>query len=118
MVTKCCEVKEVKVVKAAKEAKEAKEEGAAVATKGGVAANNGGIAASQELKQSNDANVKIDGDNNVVTIDQTNEAYQTQAIVPIKINIEDITINPNIAWNGGQAGNDNIKDSYNTEEII
>ena len=109
VVTKCCEVKEVK---AAKEEK-AEAKAGAVATKGGVAANNGGIAVSQELKQSNEANVKIDGDNNVVDIIQSNDATQMSLVIPVKVNIEDITINPNLAWNGGQIGDNTADGSFN-----
>jgi hypothetical protein len=110
VVTKCCEVKtEVK----AAPVKDGKPAAGAVATKGGVAANNGGIAVSQELKQSNEANVKIDGDNNVVDIIQSNSAEQMSLVVPVKINIEDITINPNLAWNGGQIGDNTADGSFN-----
>jgi len=109
VVTKCCEVKEVK---AAKEEK-AEAKAGAVATKGGVAANNGGIAVNQELKQSNEAKVTIDGDDNIVTIDQANFADQTSVVMPVKINIEDITINPNLAWNGGQIGDNTADGSFN-----
>jgi putative intracellular protease/amidase len=113
VVTKCCEVKEVKTVAAAA----AKPAAGAVATKGGVAANNGGIAVSQELKQSNEAKVTVDGDNNIVTIRQLNNADQVSLVVPVKINIEDITINPNLAWNGGQIGDNTATDSFNTAVI-
>lgn len=124
VVTKCCEVKTVvkTVVKAAPvkdgDHKDGKPAAGAVATKGGVAANNGGIAVSQELKQSNEANVKVEGIGNTVDIIQTNAAEQMSLVVPVKINIEDITINPNLAWNGGQIGDNTATDSFNDEVLV
>jgi len=112
VVTKCCEVKEVKEVKAAPvkdwDHKDGKPTAGAVAM-GGAAATTGGQAVNQEIKQKNEAAVTINGDSNIVTINQGNIAGQIA--VPIKIDIKDVTINPAVAWNGGQAttGGDNTK---------
>ncbi len=112
VVTKCCEVK-TEVKAAAWVHPPIKAAAGAVATDG-AAATTGGQAVNQQITQSNTANVAIDGDNNAVEINQGNIAGQIA--VPIKIDIKDITINPALAWNGGQIGD--RTDSNNEVEVL
>jgi hypothetical protein len=59
----------------------------------------------------------ITGDGNTITFEaQTNDAANIN--VPVNVQIKDITINPAVAWNGGQA-NTGSGDVTNTEtEVI
>jgi hypothetical protein len=121
VVTKCCEVKTVE----AKEAKkEHKEEGAAVATKGSAAVSGSGQAAvtKQTITQTNTQSV---GDvtspddatvgNSVTFLDQTNDALNVN--VPVNVQIAGLTLNPAVAWNGGQA-NTGSGDVTSTELVV
>ncbi len=117
VVTKCCEVKA--------EAKAAAwvhppvypwvhpPVAGAVATDG-AAATTGGQAVNQQVAQENNAAVAIDGDNNLVETNQGNIAGQ----IAVPIQIKDVTINPAIAWNGGQAAADGSSIENTETEII
>ena len=114
VVTKCCEVKTVEAKKV-----EAKEAGAAVATKGSAAVSGSGQAAvtKQTITQSNTQSVgDVTGDGNTITFaTQTNDALNVN--VPINVQIKDMTINPAVAWNGGQA-NTGSGDVTDTDAVI
>jgi hypothetical protein len=125
VVTKCCEVKTV-------EAKATKEAGAAVATKGSAAVSGSGQAAAtkQTITQTNTQSVgDITGNDNIIGLPdetgtvvrqpigggQVNEALNVN--VPVNVQITGVTLNPAVAWNGGQA-NTGAGDVTSTELAV